>query len=347
MSGEFIAAYAGSSVAQAALVAGATAGSAPVWIRSLRHRVFAIIPMLSLVGVVILLRIHPDQASVIARIALVLVPIGALLAALRIGWPAVIVTFAAIGAVLYDSTSLTGQLAAFFLIGGSCLLLGSLLVELTPPNWLGIGIVAMAVSDLILVATGVLGPAANALNMAAVGGHLPQLQRVEIGPLDMGYGDVFLPALVGALLAARARPRGWATGLTLLFALAAGLVFLAFDRLPATVPVAGALLVVEGASALRGAWLRRRGGDAVPGDATPAAADAPATAGAADGAAGRGVAVPAALAAAADAPRAIAGACRGLVKPDLPAAASPGRPAAARPTSVAAPATAHAAAPER
>lgn len=265
MSGDFIAAYAGGSVAQAALVAGATSvGTAPVWTRALRHRAFALLPVLSLVGAVLLLRLDPGWAPLFAKAALVLVPLLALAAAARAGVIPLLLTVAATGAVLHDGHSLTGQLAALLLIGGSCLLLGTLLVELTPPRWLGAGIAAMAAADLVLVAGGVLGPASDVLNAAGVGTHLPQLQRVELGPLEMGYGDLFLPALVGALLAARARPRGWAAGLTLLFALAAGLVFLAFDRLPATVPVALALLVVEAVGAARAAWGRRVGEGGLP-----------------------------------------------------------------------------------
>lgn len=259
MSVEFIAAYAGSSVAQAALVAGATASAAPVWTQALRHRLFALVPLLSLVSVVVLLRVHPQYADTFATVALVCVPLLALIGAARFGPLAMLATLTALAVVLHDTHSLPGQLAALTLIGGSCLLLGSLLVELTPPKWLGAGIVAMAAADLVLVASGLLGPASDVLNAAGVGDHLPQLQRVEIGPLEMGYGDVFLPALVGALLAARARRRTWAAGLTLGFALAAGLVFLAFDRLPATVPVALALLVVEAGGVARDAWRRHRG----------------------------------------------------------------------------------------
>jgi hypothetical protein len=70
----------------------------------------------------------------------------------------------------------------------------------------------------------------------------------------MGYADLFLPALVGALLATQVRTRRWVALLTLCFALAAGSVFLVADRLPATVPVALALLVVEGAGAIFPPW---------------------------------------------------------------------------------------------
>ena len=53
-----------------------------------------------------------------------------------------------------------------------------------------------------------------ALNSAGVTESLPQLQRVELGPLTMGYADLFLPALVGALLATQVRTRRWVALLT-------------------------------------------------------------------------------------------------------------------------------------
>ncbi len=257
MSVDFLAAYAGSSVAQAALVAGATATSAPLWLAPLRHRAFALIPVGSLVGCVVAINTWPSAAGTFASASLVLVPLLALIYALRTGWPALAVVVAGLAIALLDVHGLAGQLGALVVIAASCMLLGSLLVELTPGRWLGVGIVAMAVADLVLVASGLLEPAADALNQAGVAHSLPQLQRVEIGPLTMGYGDVFLPALVGAVLAARARPRAWVAGLTLGFALIAAIFFLILNQLPATVPVAFALFVVEGASALRG-WLARR-----------------------------------------------------------------------------------------
>jgi hypothetical protein len=138
------------------------------------------------------------------------------------------------------------------------MLLGALLVEESPAPWLGAGIAAMALADLVLVSSGLLAPGNDALDAAGAGHGLPQLQRVVLGPLTMGYGDLFLPALVGALLSARARSRRWVGAFTFGFALLAGLGFLFAEQLPATVPVALALLVVEGVGALRGHRARRR-----------------------------------------------------------------------------------------
>jgi hypothetical protein len=250
VSGDLLAAYAGGSAVQAALVAGTVADTTPRLLRALRHRAFALLPLASIIAVAFGLRTWPEAAAVLAAAAVVLVPLLAIAAAARIGPLALALTAALLVATLHNSHSLLGQIGALELVGASCMLLGALLVELTPPRWLGVGVAAMALADLVLVGSGLLEPANEALNAAGVHG-LPQLQRVELGPLTMGYGDLFLPALVGALLSARARSRRWVAALTFGFALLAGLGFLVTEQLPATVPVALALLVVEGARALR------------------------------------------------------------------------------------------------
>ena len=254
VSGELIAAYAGGSVAQAALVAGGAVRCVPGSLRALRHPLFAAVPLLALVGVVVWLRAKPDDAGALAELALLAVPLLALIAAARIGLVALALVVAMVVLTVHDNHSVSGQIAALGLVAASCTVLGALLVAVTPPRWLGVGIAATAAVDLVLVASGFLAPATLALNSAGVTDSLPQLQRVELGPLTMGFADLFLPALVGALLATRARTRHWVALLTLCFALAAGLVFLVADRLPATVAVALALLVVEGAGALAPLW---------------------------------------------------------------------------------------------
>jgi hypothetical protein len=253
MSAELIAAYAGGSVTQAALVAGG-AIRVPRALRALRHPLFAAVPLLALLGVVLWLRAKPDDAGALAELALLGVPLLALIAAARTGPLAFALVVAMVVVTVRANHSIAGQLAALGLIAASCTVLGAVLVEVTPPRWLGLGVAVTAVVDLVLVASGFLAPATLALNSAGMTDSLPQLQRVELGPLTMGYADLFLPALVGALLATRARTRHWVALLTLCFALAAGLVFLVADRLPATVPVALALLVVEGSGGIVRPW---------------------------------------------------------------------------------------------
>jgi uncharacterized membrane protein len=72
----------------------------------------------------------------------------------------------------------------------------------------------------------------------------------------MGYGDMFVAALLGAVLASQWRRQWQAAVLTLAIAAVFDLLFLVIAELPATVPVALALLVTEGWQ--RVSVLRRR-----------------------------------------------------------------------------------------
>jgi hypothetical protein len=131
-----------------------------------------------------------------------------------------------------------------------------LLTAVAPRGWLKAGIVAMAVIDAYLVGTSLLQPANDVLNAAAPPAQLPQLQRALFGDALIGYGDLFVAGAFGAIVAAEELDRGrgrapWRWALTV-FALSAAfdLLFLVVDVLPATVPVALALLLRE--------WLQRR-----------------------------------------------------------------------------------------
>ena len=61
----------------------------------------------------------------------------------------------------------------------------------------------------------------------------------------MGYGDLFVAALLGAVLATDRRRQLSAAVLTLAIAAVFDLLFLTVSELPATVPVALALIVLE------------------------------------------------------------------------------------------------------
>jgi hypothetical protein len=61
----------------------------------------------------------------------------------------------------------------------------------------------------------------------------------------MGYGDLFVAALLGAVLARDRRKQLSAAVLTFVLAAVFDLLFLVVAELPATVPVALALIVVE------------------------------------------------------------------------------------------------------
>ena len=141
--------------------------------------------------------------------------------------------------------SLAGDTAAALLSALSCVTLGVLLAAVAPPGWLKLGIVAMAAADTWLVVSDLLQAPNAALIAAAPAGGLPQLQGELFGTVTMGYGDLFVAALLGAILA-RNRRRQWEGAvLTLVLAALFDLLFLVIDELPATVPVALALIVME------------------------------------------------------------------------------------------------------
>jgi hypothetical protein len=142
-------------------------------------------------------------------------------------------------------TSLTGEAAGALLSALSCVTLGILLGLVTPPAWLKVGILLMAGADTWLVVSDLLQAPNATLIAAHPAAGLPRLQSEIFGSVSMGYGDVFVAGLLGAVLA-RDRPRQRRAAL-LTFAIAAlfDLLFLAVSELPATVPVALALVVDE------------------------------------------------------------------------------------------------------
>jgi hypothetical protein len=237
-----------------------------------RSPAWAVIPIASIVVVVFAIRFVSDTATGLTYLALVAVPSLAAVAlawAMRGGGP----SRARTGAAAATTTllfalawachkTLVGDASAALLSALSCVTLGVLLAAVAPPGWLKLGILAMAAADTWLVLSDIL-QAPNATLIAAhpVGG-LPQLQSELFGSVSMGYGDMFVAGLLGALLAAD-RHRQWRGALlTLMLAALFDLLFLAISEVPATVPVAIALIATEvvdrrkAPSAGRRPWLR-------------------------------------------------------------------------------------------
>jgi len=182
-----------------------------------------------------------------------------------------------------DRGGFAGNAAATVLSGLSCVALGSVLGAITPARWLAAGIIAMALADTALVVSDLLQQPNDALNAARPAAGLPRLQSETFGSAVMGYGDLFVAAVLGGMLAAQRRPGRWAAlqaeaaVLTAAIALAFDLLFFAVNELPATVPVALALVVLElrrrsaaAPAARRGARLRARPARARPAADPPA-----------------------------------------------------------------------------
>jgi hypothetical protein len=273
---------------QAALVALPAPRLRPGWIERLNSPWWALVPALSIAIVIGAIEIAPGSADALTYIALVAVPplaayaLGAL-TRIRLNpriwraetdsrWLVPISVATALFALAWISPhSLAGEAAATALSGLACVTLGWLLVCGVPARWLRLGVYAMAVIDTVYVSSDLLQGPNAVLNAAAPAAGLPRLQAVHFGSALMGFGDLFVAALVGCLLAVEGRrpssdgrgsagdsgPEGSldlqlvAAVLVAVLALAFDLLFFAVDELPSTVPVAVALALVQ--------WRRRSG----------------------------------------------------------------------------------------
>ncbi|MGA2011612.1 MAG: hypothetical protein ABSH51_13935 [Solirubrobacteraceae bacterium] len=223
--------------------------SGPAW---------ALIPIGSIVGVIFAIRYLSSTATALTYLALVAIP---LLAAAALGWAmrgsrpwAALLAIPLFALAWGLRTSLIGEGAAALLSALSCVTLGVLLASVTPAGWMKLGIVAMSAADVWLVLTDLLQSPNNTLITAAPlpGSGLPQLQSELFGSISLGYGDLFVAGLLGAVWIAQGRRQGPIALLTFVLAGLFDLLFFVLNELPATVPVALALIVGE-------LWYWRRG----------------------------------------------------------------------------------------
>ena len=238
------------SLIQGVLVLVPGTAQAPAFLR-LRGRMWALIPAGSVIGFVLIASAAQHASSQgLTYLALIAVPplaalaLGVLARGARPAWAWLVLPLFALAWA--DRGGLAGEGAALALSALSCVSLGVLLAAVTPALWLGAGIIAMAIADTVLVVSDLLAKPNNALNAAHPVAGLPRLQSEVFGSAVMGYGDLFAAAVLGALLAASIGRSGQRLGglLTALFALALDLLFFLINELPATVPVALALIVV-------------------------------------------------------------------------------------------------------
>ena len=277
MSLPFIPSDAGLLCVQAGVALGPREMRLPARLARVRGRAWGLVPIASIVLVIFAIRFVSDTATGLTYLALVAVPLlaaAALGGAMRGGRPPLALLAVPLFLLAWqDRASLVGEAAATLLSALSCVTLGVLLGMVTPPAWLRAGIVLMAVADVWLVASDLLQAPNATLVAAAPAGGLPQLQSELFGSVSMGYGDLFVAALLGAVLAGEWRRQRIGALLTLALAGVFDLLFFVLNELPATVPVALALIVLEVA-----AWLRRRGERRPSGArrrSTPAAATPP------------------------------------------------------------------------
>lgn len=238
------------SLAQGGTVALAGARGLPLT-GAPRGRGWALVLPLSIVLFVIAGAIvQSASAHALTYLALVAVP---LLAALALGAlmhgarPSLILLAPVLFAMAWvDRSGVAGQAAAVVLSALSCVSLGVLLAAITPPRWLAAGIFAMAAADTALVLSHQLQKPNRALNAVQPPAGLPRLQAASFGSALMGYGDLFVAAVLGALVIVvyGRRVQLLTAVLCGLLAVSFDLLFFFVDELPATVPPALALAVL-------------------------------------------------------------------------------------------------------
>jgi hypothetical protein len=311
-------------VAMQSLLVALPAAGLPAFARRFAGRGWSLVLPLSIAIVVAALAVVPALASGLTWLALLAVPP---LAAAAVGWAMhgarpwlALLALPALAVAIAAPDDRAGDVAGLLLTALSCVTLGRLLagavggvdpertaravpagaaalrraLTVVPPlAWIRIALVAMAVIDAVLVFSGGLQAPNETLNAATpsfAATELPRLQFVRFEGASMGYGDVFVAGVLGAVLAAEGASRrlqaaaaAAALGVSLVF----DLLFAVVDVLPATVPLAIVTLLFGG---WRGYAARAAGdGEAGDGDAGGPAGDGP---GDRDGRAGGGVTEP-------------------------------------------------------
>jgi hypothetical protein len=233
-------------VLQAMLVALPGAGI-PKALERFRSPGWSLVLPVSIGAVVAAIAAFPQVANALSWLALIAIPP---LAAIALGWamhgarPALAllaVPLLALGWAAQET--LPGDLALCLLSALSCVTLGRLLAGLVPLVWLEAGIVAMAIVDAILVFGNQLQAPNAVLNAAVPAPGLPQLQYLAMPYSSLGYGDVFVAGVLGGVLAARGE-RQWPVAILVLgLSIAWDTLFWVYDTIPATVPVAVALVI--------------------------------------------------------------------------------------------------------
>ena len=222
----------------------------PILLERLQSRWWALVLPLSIVVVISTIALDSASARFLTYLALVAVPplAAAALAWLIRGarWELALLVFPLFALAWAAKGALGGQTAALALSALACISLGWLIASAVPAKWLKLGIYLMAAVDTYLVATDLLQGPNAVLNTAAPAADLPRLQLASFGSALMGFGDLFVAAVLGALLASDRRLQLRGAALAAVLGLTFDLLFFAVDELPATVPIALALVCCEG-----------------------------------------------------------------------------------------------------
>ncbi len=218
-----------------------------------RHRVLGLIPLLAIGGAVLMMSAKPELAQQATDLATFATPVaflaGAFAFRLRSPWVLAPVLYL----LAWKGHGDVHDGAVDALIVGACGAFAWVTGIVAPRRALAIGIlVATAVDVYQVLATTTVAVVAHALTAAVPPSTLPHLQEAIWRGASMGWGDVYVAALLGTVVAGLSLPRRLAVMATVTVAgLANGFTFLSLDLIPATVPVAAGVLVAARLGALR------------------------------------------------------------------------------------------------
>lgn len=213
--------------------------------RRYRHPVVGLLPLITIGGGVVVLGAVPAAVGWVTDFAALAVPVLALAAVLHVRRAAL--PLAVFSPLLWLAAwrlpnGPWADFAADFLIVLAAVVLGRLTGWIAPRAALVAGIVIATVVDIWQVLQMQVQPVALALGQAEPPRGLPGLQQLEMVGATMGWGDAYLAAVLGAVVAASGRATIAAVFGTLLGGLSLGLLFNVVEFVPATVPVAVGLL---------------------------------------------------------------------------------------------------------
>jgi hypothetical protein len=202
-------------------------------------------------AMVALLAARPQSADAVQRIALVGVPALAAIALPQVTRRPLsgFAVLPLLGVAVAGQGQLAGQVATLVLVTLSCVALGTLIVGIGSSSALVAGVAVLAAIDVVLVSAGVVPTAARALLHADAG--LPSFSQAVLGTFTLGYGDLLVAAIAGAVAAHHPGAARRVGVLTLVLVLAEGALLSDRGQYPATVPVIAAL-------ALDALWRRHR-----------------------------------------------------------------------------------------
>jgi hypothetical protein len=198
----------------------------------------AVLPAAALAAGVVVLRLVSGGPRALALLAAIAAPA---LAALNIRLAPLAI---ALWLVAWLAHGLVAQGASVALIALAAVSIAELAAAVAPRWTLAVGLVMLAILDVVLVwGTPQVQPASTALHQAhlpsAAGHPIPRLQDATFGAAMMGWLDLLAPALLGVAVRRRlaaAIATGVAAGLW-------GLLLLVTSTVPATVPTLAGLLV--------------------------------------------------------------------------------------------------------